>query len=476
MDKEQILVVDDEQVIRESLKRILERAGYQVAVSGSGYNAMELVQKQDIDLVLTDLKMPGMEGLEVLKSIKVLQPDVPVVIITGYATVETAVEAIKSGAYDYLSKPFTPDQVKDLVSKALETRATSPENQRLQQELEEHEGFSFFIGKSKPMQKVYQRILKVAQTDSSVLITGESGTGKELVARAIHQRSDRHDHPFVPVDCTALAESLLESELFGHEKGSFTGAVQSKVGLFKVADGGTLFLDEVSNISLNSQAKLLRVLQEREVTPIGGTKAQPIDIRLIAATNRSLKDLVKAGKFREDLYFRINTIPIDLPPLREREGDLPLLISYFLRQYAQETGKDIHGLGAGAMTLLERYHWPGNVRELEHMIERAVVLCQGNEIKAEDLELPLDENHAEEGAAAANAAAPQTSEELKEAKRRVKEEAVRPLEESFAIDALKRNDWNITKAAQDVGMQRPNFQALLKKLDISMRERSNGYS
>ncbi|WP_321532910.1 sigma-54 dependent transcriptional regulator [uncultured Desulfuromonas sp.] len=468
MSQPRILVVDDEAVIREAVKRILEQEGYEVITATSGHTALEKVQIDDFTVVISDLKMPGMGGMEVLKSIKILQPDVPVIIITGYATVETAVDAIKNGAFDYLSKPFTPPQVKEMVSKAIEQRKLSGEGGSLGNTLNEHRGFHRFVGDSKAMQKVYGRILQVAPTDSTVLITGESGTGKELVARAIHENSSRKDMPFVAIDCTALAESLLESELFGHEKGSFTGASQTKVGLFKVANGGTLFLDEVSNISLSSQAKLLRVIQEREVTPIGGTKPQPIDIRLISATNKNLRELSNEGDFREDLYFRLNTIPIDMPPLRERSGDLPLLVGYFLRKFADEINKEIKGVSPAAMNLLEDYNFPGNVRELEHMIERAVVLASGDMIMPGDLGMHGDELV---GAGDDDGYVPATTEELKEMKRKLREEAVKPIEKSFVLEALKRNDWNITRASEDVGMLRPNFQALMKKLQVSARDR-----
>lgn len=468
MSQPRILVVDDEAVIREAVKRILEQEGYQVITATSGHTALEKVQNDDFTVVISDLKMPGMGGMEVLKSIKILQPDVPVIIITGYATVETAVDAIKNGAFDYLPKPFNPLQVKELVNKAVEQRKITGEGGSLSSTVSDHHGFHRFVGDSKAMQKVYGRILQVAPTDSTVLITGESGTGKELVARAIHENSSRKDMPFVAIDCTALAESLLESELFGHEKGSFTGASQTKVGLFKVANGGTLFLDEISNISLSSQAKLLRVIQERVVTPIGGTKPQPIDIRLISATNKNLRDMSNEGNFREDLYFRLNTIPIDMPPLRERSGDLPLLIGFFLRKFADEINKEIKGVSPAAMSLLDEYDFPGNVRELEHMIERAVVLAAGDMIMPGDLGLHDDELMAE---GAEDGYVPSTTEELKEMKRRLREEAVIPIEKSFVIEALKRNDWNITRAAEDVGMLRPNFQALMKKLQVSARDR-----
>jgi DNA-binding NtrC family response regulator len=467
MEKSNVLVVDDEAVIREGLRRILEIEGFSVETSSSGNLALERLQDKDFDLVITDLKMPGMSGMEVLKTIKVLQPEVPVIIITGFSTVDTAVEAMKNGAFDYISKPFTPEQINEKIKKALAQRAVLLENVFIKKELNTHQGFDRFVGESREMQKVYRRIIQVAPTDSTVLITGESGTGKELVARAIHNNSKRRDHPFVAVDCTSLAENLLESELFGHVKGSFTGAIQTKTGLFKVADGGTLFLDEVSNISLTTQAKLLRVLQERVVTPIGGTQPVPIDIRLVAATNRSLRGLVQEGFFREDLFFRLNIIPVDLPPLRERKGDLPLLIRFFIRKFAEEMAKDIRGLAPDALSLLEEHHFPGNVRELENIIERAIVLAEGGMLQMEDLEMG-DDGHAEP-VHFGEQHVPQNVEELKETKRQIRERAIEPVEKAFVLSALKRNNWNVTRAAEETGMLRPNFQALLKKLGISIR-------
>ncbi|WP_432822852.1 sigma-54-dependent transcriptional regulator [Trichloromonas sp.] len=469
MTNPRILVVDDEAVIREGIRRILEKEGCQVETKSSGRVALEKLQEDDFDLVITDLKMPGMSGIELLKAIRILQPDVPVILITGYSTVETAVEAMKNGAFDYLAKPFTPAQITEKVQKALDQRALLLSNPGQEESVLKDQGLGQLVGDSPQMGKVFRRILQVARTDSTVLISGESGTGKELVARAIQQNSPRKDQPFVAVDCTSLAESLLESELFGHIKGSFTGAVQTKMGLFKVADGGTLFLDEVSNISLTTQAKLLRVLQEREVTPIGGTKPIPIDIRLIAATNKNLKDMVADGTFREDLFFRLNIIPIDLPALRDRKGDLVPLVKYFLKKFSDEIGNEVRGLAPGAMAMLRKYTFPGNVRELENIIERAVVLSVGDLIEPEDLELPVSDG---EGFAVEEDYVPRTTEELKEAKREVRERAVAPIERAFVLDALKRNDWNITKAAEEVGMLRPNFQALLKKQGISVRDRA----
>ncbi|MFZ2948020.1 MAG: sigma-54 dependent transcriptional regulator, partial [Desulfuromonadaceae bacterium] len=308
MDELSILVVDDEEVIREGLHRILNDECFRVETCNSGHAAIELLQQKEFRLIITDLKMPGMNGIEVLKVVKTLQPDVPVIMVTGHATVVTAVDAMKHGAADYIAKPFTPRQILDMVERALERNTGKPDASCIRKEIVCQHGFHQFIGNSKEMQKVYHRIMHVAVTNSTVLITGESGTGKELAARAIHDNGPRKEKPFVAVDCSALAETLLESELFGHVKGSFTGAVQAKTGLFKIADGGTLFLDEVSNISLSTQAKLLRALQERMITPIGGTQLVPIDIHLVAATNKNLRDMAHEGTFREDLFFRLNII------------------------------------------------------------------------------------------------------------------------------------------------------------------------
>jgi transcriptional regulator with GAF, ATPase, and Fis domain len=323
------------------------------------------------------------------------------------------------------------------------------------------------VGRSEAMEKVFRRIEQVAPTDSTVLITGESGTGKELAARAIHQLSHRRSKPFIAIDCTSLVENLLESELFGHIKGSFTGASQTKMGLFKVADGGTLFLDEISNISPSTQAKLLRVLQERVITPVGGTNTIEIDIRLITATNRNLKEMVASGDFREDLFYRLNIVPINMPTLQERFDDLPILVSHFLKTCSEEVGKDVKGLAPGAMAALGQYSFPGNIRELENIIERAVVLAKGNLIGPEDLEIT---ESIREDLSSVIEKVPENAEELKFMKKKLREDAVRPLEQAFLIRALERNDWNITRAAKDVGMLRPNFQAMLKKQGITTKE------
>ncbi len=454
-----ILAVDDEAVVRRGLLRTFEGTEFEAEACASGSAALERLQARPFELVITDLKMPGMNGIEVLKAIRVLQPDVPVVLITGYATVATAVEAMKSGAVEYIPKPFTPDQILETVRRVL-GRAPKPAPARGGPSLS---NLGRLVGQSACMQEVYQRLLRVAPTDSTVLITGESGTGKELVARAIHDHSARKGAPFVAVDCTALAENLLESELFGHVKGSFTGAIRTKTGLFKVADGGTLFLDEVANLSPTIQAKLLRVLQEREITPIGGTAPVTVDLRLVAATNQDLRGLVRAGTFREDLFFRLNIIPIALPPLRARSGDVETLAAFFLAKHAKETGKSLRGLTREALALLDGYSFPGNVRELENVVERAVVLSRGEWVEPEDLELSL------EGAPPTprRGDAPQTAEELKTAKRAAKDRAALPVERAFVLDALRRNAGNISRAAEETGMLRQNFQALLRKLDIS---------
>jgi DNA-binding NtrC family response regulator len=462
-----ILVIDDEAVIREGLRQALTMEGYEVTAAPNGKVGMEKLQKDSFSVVISDLKMPIMGGIEVLKTISVLQPNVPVIIITGFATVDSAVDAMKNGAFEYLTKPFLPDQIIEKVQSAVKKRLLNLESEVITESLPLEPVSDSFVGKSETMQKVFQRILQVAPTNSSVLITGESGTGKELVARAIHNNSPRKDGAFVAIDCNSLPENLLESELFGHVKGSFTGATQSKPGLFSVASGGSLFLDEIANLSMATQAKLLRVLQQREVTPIGGTKAAPIDIRLIAATNRGLDKMVEEGTFRDDLYFRLNIIPISLPPLRDRAGDIPLLIGYFLKKFSEDIGREIKGLSADAHLALHDYPFPGNVRELENIIERAVVLTQGDLIQRDCLELPNSQDFAVTNG---DLIAPINTEELKEAKRKLREQAVEPAEKAFVYAALERNNWNVTKAAEETGMLRPNFQALLKKLGISVKD------
>ena len=461
-----ILVVDDEMIVCESCKRILEEDGYEVETALSGREAFDKMKESPFDIIITDLKMPEIDGMEVLRTFRKEYPDAIVIMITGFSTVETAVEAMKLGAFDYIPKPFTPDEVSIVVKKAIEKKNLVLENIYLRQELQEKYGFHNIVGKSKNMQEIYRIIAKVAMTDSTVLIYGQSGTGKEIIARAIHFNSPRREKQFVPVDCAVLSENLLESELFGHVRGSFTGAISTKPGLFEVADGGTVFLDEVGNISLAIQAKLLRVLQEREFTPVGGTKTKKVDIRLIAATNKDLEKLIKEETFREDLYYRLNIVPIYLPPLKERQDDIPLLSVHFLKKYAEEMGKTVKGFTPEAMERLMRYPWPGNVRELENVIERTIVMIENDEmVRVEHLILPGQQEKQE-----LSEHIPMTSEELKEIKKQIRERAVEEVEKAFVLSALERHHWNVTRAAEEVGMLRPNFQALMRKYNLRVRE------
>jgi len=461
-----ILVVDDEMIVCESCKRILEEDGYEVETALSGREAFDKMKESPFDIIITDLTMPEIDGMEVLRTFRKEYPDAIVIMITGFSTVETAVEAMKLGAFDYIPKPFTPDEVSIVVKKAIEQKSLLLENIYLRQELQEKYGFHNIVGKSKNMQEIYRIIAKVAMTDSTVLIYGQSGTGKEIIARAIHFNSPRREKQFVPVDCAVLSENLLESELFGHVRGSFTGAISTKPGLFEVADGGTVFLDEVGNISLAIQAKLLRVLQEREFTPVGGTKTKKVDIRLIAATNKDLEKLIKEETFREDLYYRLNIVPIYLPPLKERQDDIPLLSVHFLKKYAEEMGKTVKGFTPEAMERLMRYPWPGNVRELENVIERTIVMIENDEmVRVEHLILPGQQEKQE-----LSEHIPMTSEELKEIKKQIRERAVEEVEKAFVLSALERHHWNVTRAAEEVGMLRPNFQALMRKYNLRVRE------
>ncbi len=388
MMKFNVLVVDDEKNIREGLGKSLQMDGYNVFLAEDGTEAMKIMVKSEIDLVITDLRMPKMSGEELLKKVSSAYPTVPVVILTGHGTVENAVNAMRDGAYDFLTKPVNLDHLTLLAKRALSSRELVIKHRELQQEvarLESKKSTARFIGKSNQMQKVFELISQVAATKASVLITGESGVGKELVAEAIHNQSSRSDYSLVKVHCAALSESLLESELFGHEKGAFTGAVSQRKGRFEMADKGSIFLDEIGEINQSVQIKILRVLQEREFERVGGTQTVKIDTRLIAATNRDLKEEIEKGNFREDLYYRLNVVNIHIPPLRERKEDIPLLASAFLKEFNEENGKSIEGIDNKAAMALHNYSWPGNVRELRNCIESAVVLCKGHFIMMEDL-------------------------------------------------------------------------------------------
>ncbi len=382
-----ILVVDDEKSLRDFLTIMLENEGYAVDTASSGEKAVKLILEKDFDLVLTDFRMKKANGIEVLEAVKEQNPITPVVLMTAYASAETAVEAMKKGAYDYISKPFNVEDMQLMVKNAIEKKTLADQNSYLKSALKEKFGFENFIGSSASMQKIFKLIEKVADSNATILIGGESGTGKELVAKAIHFNGGRKNYPFVSINCGAVPENLLESELFGHEKGAFTGADSSKVGLMETASKGTFFLDEVGEAPLSIQVKLLRVLQEKEITRVGGNKTIGIDLRIVAASNVELAKAVKNKTFREDLYYRLNVIPIELPPLRERVEDIPLLINHFINKYNEDRPEEnkIQGIHPDALRLMEQYSWPGNVRELENVIERAVVLEAEDTIQVSSL-------------------------------------------------------------------------------------------
>jgi two-component system, NtrC family, response regulator HydG len=380
-----ILIIDDNETIRIGIEHVVKKMGHTAHCASSGAEGVALFKKHEVDFVITDLKMEGMDGVAVIKAVTEHDSDCPAMIITAFGTVETAVEAMKIGAYDFIQKPFAPEVVRLKVERALELRMARKARRRLESEnelLREETGggYTELIGSAPPMQAVFRVIEKVAPTDSSVFISGESGTGKELVARAIHQRSRRPNGPFIKVNCGALTETLLESELFGHEKGSFTGAVRRKLGRFELADGGTLFLDEIGDVSPALQLKLLRVLQEREFERVGGESTVRVDVRVLSATNKNLQQEVSAGRFREDLYYRLHIVPIQIAPLRERREDIPLLISHFIAKLAPRTNPRVQGIDDGALGRLMSYAWPGNVRELENVIEQALVFSDGTSI------------------------------------------------------------------------------------------------
>jgi two-component system response regulator PilR (NtrC family) len=369
-----VLVVDDERSMRELLAIMLRQSGYEVVLADGGEAAVTMLKTETFDLVITDLRMRHVDGLAVLRAVKEHGVQTVVLVVTAYASPETAVEAMKLGAYDYVTKPFKVDEIRLTISNALEHRRLQEENRALKRQIRLQRGFENFVGKSRKMLDVFETIRKTAESLSNVMVTGESGTGKELVAQAIHRESGRRDGPFVSVNCGAIPEGLMESELFGHVKGAFTGAVANTSGLFSAADGGTLFLDEITEIPASVQVKLLRAIQEREIRRVGDTRDIKVDVRLIAASNRDLSHAVADGKLREDLFYRLNVIPIHLPPLRDRREDIPLLVLHFIQKIAPQVGKDVRGVTPEALAILETYQWPGNIRELENVIERAIVL------------------------------------------------------------------------------------------------------
>ncbi len=468
MSAGKVLVVDDEPDMVENCARILRRAGYECLTATDPARALALVESGRPDLVLTDLKMPGIDGMEVLRRTRELDPALPVILVTAFATIESAVEAIKAGAFDYLPKNFSVEQLRVAVERGLRHRRLEKENLNLREQLQGALGFENILGRSPAMARVFELVKKAARSEANILVIGESGTGKELIARAVHANSPRAAQPFVPVDCASLPEPLLESELFGHEKGAFTGAVKGKRGLMEVADRGTLFLDEIGELPLALQVKLLRALQERQLRRVGGTSVIDVDVRVVSATNRDLREAVKQGQFREELYYRVNVIEIHLPPLRERAGDVRLLAHAFLRRYG---GARVTGVDEDALEALDAYAWPGNVRELQNVVERACALADGARVTRGDLP-----GHVREGGglrtAAARTAVPAASLEagiasgeelpLKEAK----EKWMQVLEASYLRQLLERHGGNVSAAAKAAGIDRKTFHRLINKYQI----------
>jgi DNA-binding NtrC family response regulator len=461
-----VLVVDDEETILRSLGRILTQAGCDVRTAKDGDSALTAIGQETLDVVLLDLRLPGgKDGLEILREIKTVSPQVEVILMTGYATVDDAVAAVKAGAYDFLTKPFdSADVVVLAVEKAAERRRLVDRLRHLERELEERGGFGEMVGTGPKMRHVFRIIESVAPSNSTVLILGESGTGKELVARAIHTRSPRRDRTFVPINCAAIPENLLESELFGTVAGAFTGA-KDKRGLFEVAHKGTLFLDEIGEIPLALQAKLLRVLQEGEIRRVGETKGQTVDVRIIAATNVNLAEAKEKGTFREDLYYRLNVLPIRLPPLRERREDIPLLAAHFLRKHGRRAGKAMRAIEPEALARLQRHAWSGNVRELESTLERAVVICQGENLTDNDLTFAwemADESPPRPAVITPAATAHDVTLPYPEAKQR----AMEIFDRSYLTTLLAQTDGNVSVASRQAGLDRSNFRRLLRRYDI----------
>ncbi len=448
MKKAKILVVDDERIVRDSLGDWLKESGYQVLTAEDGYKALEVVERERPGIMIADLVMPGIDGIELMRKAKALQPGIEVIIITAYASIPTAIAAMKEGAYDYIEKPFSPERAELLVQKLSQYRDLVEENIALRRRLEDQYRFENIIAKSSKMQRLIDLIKTVGKSNATVLITGESGTGKELVARAIHSQSHRNGRPFVAVSCAALPESLLESELFGHEKGSFTGAYAQKKGKFEFANGGTLFLDEVGEMSANIQVHLLRVLEEKEFTRVGGNELIKVDVRVISATNKDLMKAIERQEFREDLYYRLNVVNIELPALRDREEDIPLLAEHFLGKFAGENRKEITGFTPAAMEFLMDHDWPGNVRELENSVERAVILAKGDLIDITDLR--------QKGMASASAG--KSTKNLKE------------IEREHIMSVLRKTAENYSEAARILGISRMTLYNKVKEYGISVKK------
>jgi len=456
MGNEKILVIDDSPEIVNLFSEFLRTEGYEVDTAEDGARGISLIERNSYDLIVTDLKMPETDGMEVLKYIREHSPDTLCIILTGYGTVKNAVEAIKMGAYDYLTKPVKMDEILVTFQRAFEYRDLKRENLHLRNQLKKKYRFENIIGDSEKMEKVFEVMEKVADTDSTVLILGESGTGKELVAQAIHYRSYRREKPFVPVNCAAIPGELLESELFGHEKGAFTNAIRMRIGRFELANGGTVFLDEIGDMNPLLQSKLLRVLQERQFERVGGTKTIKTDIRIVAATHQNLKAMVQQRKFREDLYYRLNVIPMGIPPLRERKTDIPLLAHYFLDQFNRRKKKKVRGIREDAMARLMQYEWPGNVRELENTIERVIILLDGDLVTPADLPDKFHEIPRVETAQTADI--PESGISL--------DDAVNEFERNLILQALIKTGWVKNKAAQLLNLNRTTLIEKIKRQNL----------
>jgi two-component system response regulator PilR (NtrC family) len=455
-----ILIVDDERSMREFLAIFLRRAGHRVEAAAGGVDGRAALRAREFDVVITDLRMPEVGGLEILAETKKLYPDTQVVVVTAFATTETAIAAMKAGAYDYLTKPFKVDEVGLVVERALERRVLHRENIVLRDEIKGRYKLDRLIGKSPAMQRVFEMVRKIAPARTSVLLIGESGTGKELAARAVHELSPRADRPFVAVNCGAIPETLIESELFGHVRGSFTGANTDKQGLFEAAHGGTLLLDEVAELPVAMQVKLLRVLQERKVKPVGGVSEREVDVRIVAATNRDLETEVEKGTFRQDLFYRLNVIQLRLPPLRDRREDIPLLVDHFIRKFSAEHGRPVTGTDPDAMAALMGYHFPGNVRELENLMERAVTLAAGERISSDALPTLKGVSAADSNLEApALGSFPQQGVDL--------ERVVEDFERGIIIKALERTGGNRTEAARLLCVTFRSLRYRLSKLGIT---------
>jgi DNA-binding NtrC family response regulator len=461
---QRVLVIDDEAVIGAGIKRILTPDGHEVQCFEDPHAGMTAALDGNFDVIFLDLMMPGLNGMDILKHFRTAGVSSDVVVITGNSTVETAVDAMKEGAADFIPKPFSPSQLRMVLHKVSERSALIRENAALRRELGMEQGLEGILGESPAMKRVFALIERVAPTDGTVLVTGESGTGKEMVVRAIHRLSRRKNHPLMACDCSALAPTLLESELFGHVKGSFSGAIATKQGLFEAAHKGTLFLDEVSNLSMETQGKLLRVLETRKVKKVGDTDEKEYDIRLVTASNRDLSEMVKEGTFREDLYYRLNVVPIFLPPLRQRPGDIPLLAMALLERCCKKLEVGVQGFTPEAMSSMENYSWPGNVRELRNIIERMAILCDAERI--EPSHLPPEIRQAAPRRPSSQQL-PHTWEEFKKLKQQMRDSVIQDLECRFFTEALRRSGGNVSKAAEEIGMQRTNLHALIRKYGLS---------